>query len=238
MNKPLLEFCGVVAGYGNGDILRDITLTVPEGGVISIIGPNGHGKSTLLRTVSGLIRPRQGTVAFAGQNLAPLRIEDIVALGIAHIPQGDMIFAEMSIRDNLLMGAHLPAARTRSAETLDEVLDIFPRLRERENQLASTLSGGERRMLGIGRGLMLRARILLIDEPSLGLSPLVTDQIYQVIHTLKAKGQTILLVEENASRTIGLADRVYLLDHGEFVWQGRSDELDTNSDILTTYFGG
>lgn len=238
MGNALLNLEGVAISYGGGEVLRDIDLTVADGGLVAIVGPNGHGKSTLLRAISGLVRPHRGTITFDGVNLASRRIEDIVALGIAHIPQGDMIFPEMSIRDNLLMGAHLASAGKHSAETIEQVFSIFPKLRERENQLASSLSGGERRMLGIGRGLMLRGRMLMIDEPSLGLSPLLTDQIYDVIRRLRETGQTILLVEENASRTIGLADRVHLLDHGDFVWQGPSEELDENPEILSTYFGG
>lgn len=238
MPEVLLDIKNLVSGYGGGDVLRGVSLSVDSGTVVSVIGPNGHGKTTLLKTISGLLRPQAGDIALAGVSLINLRVEQIVALGVTHIPQGDMIFSEMTVRDNLLMGAHLPSARLRSHDTLERVFGIFPRLAERQEQYASTLSGGERRMLGIGRGLMSCGKILLIDEPSLGLSPLVTDQIYEVIRALKEEGQTILLIEENASRTIGLADRVYLLDHGEFVWQGRSEELNENQDVLETYFGG
>ncbi|WP_428929617.1 ABC transporter ATP-binding protein [Marinibacterium sp. SX1] len=238
MPDPYLEIDGLVCGYDGGDVLRGISLSLPKGAVISVIGPNGHGKSTLLKATSGLLRARSGDIRLAGRSIRKSRVEDIVAQGVAHIPQGDMIFPQMSVLDNLLMGAHLPDVRPKARDRLEEVFATFPKLRDRQDQLASTLSGGERRMLGIGRGLMLGSGLLMIDEPSLGLSPLVTDQIYDVIRTLKSQGRTILLVEENASRTIGLADWVYLLDHGEFVWEGRSETLNDNQEILTSYFGG
>jgi branched-chain amino acid transport system ATP-binding protein len=185
-----------------------------------------------------MLRPTSGEITFNGQSLSDYRVDQIVAMGVAHIPQGDLIFSEMTIRDNLLMGAHLPHARARVDQSLQEVFGIFPRLQERQAQIASTLSGGERRMLSIGRGLMLCGQIMLIDEPSLGLAPLAIDVIYKVIKALKDEGRTVLLVEENASRMIGLADHTYLLDHGEFVWQGQSSELEFNQEVLQTYLGG
>ncbi len=238
MADTLLAVKGVTAGYGNATVLRNVSLEVPKGSLVSIIGPNGHGKTTLLRTISGMLRPTRGEITFNGQSLGDYRVDQIVAMGVAHIPQGDLIFSEMTIRDNLLMGAHLPHARARVDRSLQEVFGIFPTLQERQAQIASTLSGGERRMLSIGRGLMLCGQIILIDEPSLGLAPLAIDVIYKVIKALKDEGRTVLLVEENASRVIGLADHTYLLDHGEFVWQGQSSELEFNQEVLQTYLGG
>lgn len=238
MRNTLLAVEGVTAGYGNAIVLRNLSFSVPEGGIVSIIGPNGHGKSTLLRTISGLIAPTSGEILFDQQPLRGQRVDQIAAKGIAHIPQADLLFSEMTVRDNLLMGAHLPRARALAEQTLEKVFRIFPHLQERQGQIASTLSGGERRMLSIGRGLMLCGRLLLIDEPSLGLAPKITDLIYNVIRALKDEGQTVLLVEENASRVVGLADYTYLLDNGTFVWQGKSTELESNSGILETYLGG
>jgi branched-chain amino acid transport system ATP-binding protein len=238
MADTLLAVKGVTAGYGNATVLRNVSLEVPKGALVSIIGPNGHGKTTLLRSISGMLRPTRGEITFNGQSLGDYRVDQIVAMGVAHIPQGDLIFSEMTVRDNLLMGAHLPYARGRVDRSLQEVFGIFPRLKERQAQIASTLSGGERRMLSIGRGMMLCGQIMLIDEPSLGLAPLAIDVIYKVIKALKDDGRTVLLVEENASRIIGLADHTYLLDHGEFVWQGQSSELEFNQEVLQTYLGG
>jgi len=237
VTDALLEVRNVTAGYHGRSVLRSITLSVEEGQVVGIIGPNGHGKTTLLYCISGLLPLTQGDIRFAGQPIKGKPIEKIVAAGVVHIPQGDMIFPEMTIRENLLMGAYLPTASAKAMERLDAVHRLFPVLLERRNQVASTLSGGERRMLGIGRGLMTGGRILLIDEPSLGLAPIVIEQIYQALASLKAEGHTILIVEENASRAFRLADRLYLLDHGEFVWQGNPEDLKMHRGILETYLG-
>lgn len=238
MSEALLEVAALDAGYHGQRVLRDISFEVPEGGLITIIGPNGHGKTTLLRAISGLIRPQAGAIRFDGGAIGGERIDRIVARGIVHIPQGDMVFSEMTVRDNLLMGAYLPAPFARAGESLREVYTLLPRLEERAGQIASTLSGGERRMLAIGRGMMTGGRILLIDEPSLGLAPIAIDHIYRAIRELKAKGRTILLVEENASRVADLADRIYLLDNGRFVWRGSADELGAHEELLETYLGG
>ena len=237
MTAPLLEIDSLDAGYHGQRVLRDISFGVPEGGLITIIGPNGHGKTTLLRAVSGLIHPMAGEIRFDGKALGRARVDQIVARGIVHIPQGDMIFSEMTVRDNLMMGAYLPVPFRQADANLKEVYALLPRLEEREGQIASTLSGGERRMLAVGRGMMTGGRILLIDEPSLGLAPIAIDTIYGLIQALKQAGRTILLVEENASRVADLADRIYLLDHGEFVWQGTASELDLHEDIVETYLG-
>ncbi len=238
MSTPLLELCGVSAGYGGQQVLREISLGVAEGSLVTLIGPNGHGKTTLLRCVSGLVRPTSGEIRFEGQPLTKLKVHQIVDRGIVHVPQGDMIFPDMSVLDNLLMGAYLPSAKAKIGVRLEEVFGLLPRLAERRGQISSTLSGGERRMLGIGRGLMTGGKILMIDEPSLGLAPLVIEQIYQVITDLKASGRTILLVEENVSRVENLAEQVHLLDDGRIVWQGGASELAGNDELITTYLGG
>lgn len=238
MSAALLEVAALDAGYHGQRVLRDISFEVPEGGLITIIGPNGHGKTTLLRAISGLIRPLAGEIRFEGGAIGGERVDRIVARGIVHIPQGDMVFSEMTVRDNLLMGAYLPVPFARAGESLREVYALLPRLEERAGQIASTLSGGERRMLAIGRGMMTGGRILLIDEPSLGLAPIAIDHIYGAIRALKAKGRTILLVEENASRVADLADHIYLLDNGRFVWRGSAGELGAHEELLETYLGG
>lgn len=237
MGSELLGLDRVYAGYHGRAVVRDISLTVSEGSVIAIIGPNGHGKTTLLRCISGLVPLLGGEIRFDGVPIQGLDADRIVARGIVHIPQGDQIFPDMTVRDNLLVGAYLPAAQAEAEKRLEEVHEIFPRLAERRNQIASTLSGGERRMLSIGRGLMTGGRIWMIDEPSLGLAPIVSHQIYQVIAGFKEQGRTILIVEENASRVIELADQIYLLDHGEFVWQGAPSALAMHGEIVETYLG-
>lgn len=238
MSEQLLELQEISSGYGRQMILNDIGFGVREGSLTAIIGPNGHGKTTLLRTISGLVKARQGAIRLGEREVSRLPVHAIVAAGVVHIPQGDMIFPEMTVRDNLLMGAYLPEANRHADDRLAGVYEMLPRLQERQSQIASSLSGGERRMLGIGRGLMTGGRILLIDEPSLGLAPIVIEQIYEVIADLKRRGHTILLVEENPTRAMSVADEIHLLDNGRFVWSGGPDELEANPGILETYLGG
>lgn len=236
--KPLLEISELSAGYGGRRVLSDVSLGVREGELVAIVGPNGHGKTTLLRAISGLVAETSGGLRFAGQDLCSLRPDEIVALGIVHVPQGDLLFPEMTVVDNLLVGAHLPQARREAGRRLEEVYALFPKLAERRQQIASTLSGGERRMVGIARGLMGGGRLLMLDEPSLGLAPILIDQIYQAIETLQSAGRTVLLVEENATRASEMADTVHLLDNGEFVWRGSGAELLASPELLSTYLGG
>lgn len=235
--SALLELDNVIAGYGVNQVLRGLSLQVAEGSLTAIIGPNGHGKTTLLRTISGLVPLGGGTISFAGRDLGRLRPDEIVAAGIVHVPQGDLLFPEMTVRDNLQMGAYLPAAAREMNRRLDEVFALLPKLKERSGQIASTLSGGERRMVGIGRGLMAGGRLLMLDEPSLGLAPIIIDQIYAVIWQLAASGRTILLVEENAARVADKAAQVALLDNGQFAWVGGGPELLARPKILETYLG-
>ncbi len=238
MAGPLLAIETVTAGYRGNVVLRDLSLAVEEGTLAAIIGPNGHGKSTLLRAISGLVPLSRGTISLAGRRIDRLRPDEVVAAGVVHVPQGDLLFPEMTVVENLMMGAYLPAAAAQMPKRLDEVFALLPKLAERRHQIASTLSGGERRMTGIGRGLMADSRVLLLDEPSLGLAPILIDQIYEVVVRLKRSGRTILLVEENASRVADKADRIHLLDHGSFVWSGAGPELMARPEILATYLGG
>ena len=238
MAGALLKIDNVSAGYHGQDVLRGLSLDVEEGNLVAIVGPNGHGKTTLLRAISGLLRLTGGSIQLGERRIDRLRPDQIVAAGVVHVPQGDMLFPEMTVLENLQMGAYLPTASAGMAQRLEEVYTLLPKLKERHHQVASTLSGGERRMVGIGRGLMADARLLLLDEPSLGLAPIIIDQIYEVISALRASGRTILLVEESAARVADKADRIHLLDHGEFVWSGAGPELMARPEILATYLGG
>jgi branched-chain amino acid transport system ATP-binding protein len=215
-----------------------VSLDVQEGTLAALIGPNGHGKTTLLRTISGLVTCRQGTISLGGRRIDRLRPDEIVSAGVVHVPQGDLLFPDMTVLENLRMGAYLPAAAALEKQRLEEVFTLLPKLKERRGQTASTLSGGERRMVGIGRGLMAGGSLLMLDEPSLGLAPIVIDQIYAVISALRASGRTIVIVEENATRIAGLADRLHLLDNGRFAWAGTGAELMSSPEILSAYLGG
>ena len=234
----LLELEGVSVGYGHQLVIRELSLAIEEGRFAALIGPNGHGKTTLLKTISGLVRPRQGSITFAGRRIERMRPDEIVAAGIVHVPQGDLLFPGMSVMENLRMGAYLPDAAKHEAKRLAEIFALLPQLKERRNQIASTLSGGERRMVGSGRGLMAGGRILMLDEPSLGLAPIVIDQVYAVIASLRQEGRTILIVEENATRIAQIADVLHLLDNGEFAWSGSGAELLSRPEIVATYLGG
>ena len=238
MADALLSIQGVFAGYEGQSVLNNISFDVPEGSLITLLGPNGHGKTTVLRCISGLVKPTKGQIEFDGKRIDGMEAERIVARGVVMIPQGDMLFPEMSVYDNLRMGAYLKQANAAFEQNVEEIYTLLPRLKERTSQMARTLSGGERRMLAIGRGLLAGGRILMLDEPSLGLAPIVIDQIYEIIKDLKAQGRTILLVEENASRIIDLAERIHLVDTGTIVWDGGGKELQSNPQVLETYLGG
>ena len=233
----MLEIVKIESGYSSLRVIKGISLEVPKSKLVTIIGPNGHGKTTLLRSISGVLRLQSGEINFEGKRIDNLRVDEIVHKGIVHIPQGDMLFPEMNVKDNLLMGAYLVRNQPELKNRITQVLELFPQLGERENQIASTLSGGERRMLAIGRGLMTGAKILLIDEPSLGLAPVVIEDIFKILKELNNQGQTILLVEENVSRVINVSDHIYLIDDGLIAWQGTGEELSSESNIMEVYLG-
>ena len=207
-------------------------------GLVTVVGPNGHGKSTLLRAISGLLPVRKGSISLNGRVISGKPAHRVAADGVIHVPQGDLLFAGMSVLENLLMGAYLDSDQAAVARRLDEVFTLLPKLAERRPQIAASLSGGERRMVGIGRGLMMKGSAMLIDEPSLGLAPIIIEQIYEVIARLKASGRTILLVEENPARVADIADRIHLLDNGAFVWSGEPAVLLQRDELLATYLGG
>lgn len=234
---PVLSLSNVVSGYKELDVLKGISFDVFAGEFVTVVGPNGHGKSTLLKTISGLVPLKRGSISISGgPTLA--KPHAVAALGVAHVPQGDMLFPEMSVLENLLMGAYLAPGKAEIAHRLDEVYALLPKLADRRHQVASSLSGGERRMVGIGRGLMMGGQIMLIDEPSLGLAPLIIEQIYSVIAKLSQAGRTILLVEENPARVADLANRLHLLDDGVIVWSGPPADLLARDELLATYLGG
>jgi len=233
----MLEVKGLVAGYAGSEVLHGIDLVVNDGEGVVILGPNGHGKSTLLRAISGLLPSRAGEVLLNGREITHWRADLIAAAGVVHIPQGDLLFPEMTVRENLLMGAYQSSTWAGRSERLGHVYELFPWLEERGAQLARSLSGGERRMLALGRGLMSKAEILLIDEPSLGLAPLTTQQIYASIQTVKQSGMALLLADENANHVAGLADRVYLLETGMLVREGPAEELLRDRALLESYLG-
>lgn len=234
---PVLSLSNVVSGYKGLQVLKGISFDIAAGDFVTVVGPNGHGKSTLLKTISGLVPLTSGAIRINGEP-APAKPHTIAGLGVAHVPQGDMLFPEMSVLENLLMGAYLAPSKAEVERRLDEVYTLLPKLSDRRDQLASSLSGGERRMVGIGRGLMMGGQILLIDEPSLGLAPLIIEQIYGVIAELSRSGRTILLVEENPARVADLADHLHLLDDGVIVWSGPPAELLARDELLATYLGG
>ena len=216
----MLEVEGVHAAYGDVGVLRDVSLRIGAGEIVSVVGANGAGKTTLLRTIAGLLRPTAGRVVLDGERLDRLPTSRIVERGVVRVPEGRRIFPGMTVRENLELGAFLSRARRRRAASLDHVLGLFPILRERTGQLAGTLSGGEQQMLAIGRALMSLPRLLMLDEPSLGLAPLIVRSIFATIGELRAEGVTILLVEQNAKQALQLADRAYVLETGSVVLEG------------------
>ena len=234
----MLKVVDLHAGYGGSEVLHSVSLQVGEGEAVVILGPNGHGKSTLLRAISGLIRPTAGRVELDGRVLSNLPPHEIVAAGVIHIPQGDLPFPELTVMENLLMGAYRSEAWQQRHQRLEQVFALFPVLAERRNQLARSLSGGERRMLALGRGLMGKARLLMIDEPSLGLAPFLIDNVYETIRAIKHKqGLAILLADENADHIAGFADRVYLLESGSLVREGTAEDMLRDEALLAAYLG-
>ena len=233
----MLALSGVSAAYGSVPAVRDVSLVVGAGEAVGLLGANGAGKSTTLRAISGLVRPSSGTITFLGRNIAALPPYKVTELGIAHVPEGRQVFPEMTVTENLEIGAYIPSAKAERRRTLDLVFTIFPVLAERRKQLAGTMSGGEQQMLAVGRGLMLKPRLLMLDEPSLGLAPVVTDATFQKIQEIHAMGTAILLVEQNVSRALALVQRAYVLESGKVILHGTSAELANNKQVQAAYLG-
>jgi branched-chain amino acid transport system ATP-binding protein len=236
----VLRLRNVDAGYGKLTVLRRVSLHVSPGEIVTLVGANGAGKTTLLRTVAGLVRPRAGELAFDGKDVTRLATEKVVALGCSLVPEGRQVFAPMPVRENLLLGAHVQYARGRRDEVaadLERVYGLFPILRTRERQLAGTLSGGEQQMLAIGRALMARPKLMMLDEPSMGLAPLVVKDIFAIVKRISEEGTTVLLVEQNARSALRIASRGYVLETGRIVLQGTAEELLANRDVQRAYLG-
>ena len=235
--STLLSVKRLSSGYRNQKVLRDIDLEIESGSVVAIIGPNGHGKSTLLKAISGLLPTWQGDCAFKGEKL-PNGAPERARRGLVLVPQGDQLFMGMSVEENLMMGAFARTDLRSIKSSLEEVYQLFPRLLERRTQRADSLSGGERRMVGIGRGMMAKGDLMMIDEPSLGLAPLIIEQIYEALGKLAGGQRSIIVVEENPSRVAAVASYFYLMEGGHFAWSGNAEQLSASGDVLKTYLGG
>lgn len=233
----MLEIEGVHAAYGRIQILWDISLNVKEGELVALVGANGAGKTTLLKTVSGILRPTAGVIRFCGERIDNKDPNAIVEMGLSHIPEGRRLFPDMSVRENLEMGAYTKRAWKKRRETIEEVFQLFPRLKERAGQLVRTLSGGEQQMVAMGRGLMSLPRMCLIDEPSNGLAPLVVAEVFQIVKSLAERGMTILLVEQNVRRTLTVVNRAYVLESGRIALEGPCSELLCSDHVRRAYLG-
>jgi len=223
--------------YGSIHALRDVSFTVAEGEIVTLIGANGAGKSTTLRALSGVVRPSSGSIVHDGKSIAGLPSHRIARLGIAHVPEGRGVFANMSVRENLEMGGYTRSSGKEVEESVQRVFGLFPRLAERANQIAGTLSGGEQQMLALGRGLVQRPDLMLLDEPSMGLSPVLVSEIFRMIGEINQAGTTILLVEQNASMALAVADRAYVLEAGEIVLTGKASALLEDPKVRAAYLG-
>jgi branched-chain amino acid transport system ATP-binding protein len=235
--EPLLELEGVVAGYGSFTALFGVSLRVEPGEAVAVIGPNGAGKTTLLRVISKLVPVREGRIRLDGRDLAAVEPHRIVELGVAHVPENRRLFPRLTVEENLVMGAFTPKARARFAERLQEVYALFPRLEERRHQLAGTLSGGEQQMCAIGRGLMSAPRLLLLDEPSAGLAPVVVQQVFELVRQIARSGLTVLIVEQNVQQVLKIVDRAYLLEAGRIRGEGPAAEMLASEDVKKAYIG-
>ena len=233
----LLEVDDIHTYYGNIEALKGISLTVEEGEIVTLIGSNGAGKSTTLRSISGLTPPRTGTITFAGTEISAIPPQQIVAMGISQSPEGRKCFQRMTVRENLDLGAYLRDDKPGIAEDMDRIFDLFPRLKEREKQKAGTMSGGEQQMLAIGRALMTKPKLLLLDEPSMGIAPILVDRIYETIEEINKQGMTILLVEQNANYGLGVSHRAYVLETGTVALADKSAALRENPDVQKAYLG-
>lgn len=238
MSGPLLELRGISAAYGNISALENVSIKVPEGGIIALLGANGAGKTTTLNVISGLVRPKQGTVHYEGANLHLLETDEIVRRGVVQIPEGREVFRDMSVKENLEMGAYQRRDRASVASDTERVLTMFPRLKERYQQKAATLSGGEQQMLATARALMAKPRVMLLDEPSMGLAPLVIQQIFEAIKMLnEEEGITVLLVEQNVKIALSVSEYAYILENGEIVMEGTSEQLSDDEGVQRAYLG-
>lgn len=233
----MLEVKDLQVYYGMIQAIKGVSFHVDEGEVVALIGANGAGKTTILHTVSGLLTPKEGSVIFEGKDIIKIPGHKIVSMGMAHVPEGRRVFAQLSVLQNLKMGAYTRKDKNEIQQTLRTVFDRFPRLEERQNQMAGTLSGGEQQMLAMGRALMSHPRILLMDEPSMGLSPIFVNEIFDIIQKVSKSGTTVLLVEQNAKKALSIADRAYVLETGRIVLEGRANDLLNDDSVKKAYLG-
>lgn len=238
MAEPMLKIDNIDVYYGAIHALKGISLEVKEGEIVTLIGANGAGKSTTLRTISGLLKPKTGSITFLGQDIAGVRAHEIVKKGISQVPEGRRVFAEMTVMENLDLGAFVRKDKAGIQQDLKHVFELFPRLEERKNQSAGTLSGGEQQMLAMGRALMSRPKLLLLDEPSMGLAPLLIKEIFNIIVDINKSGTTVLLVEQNANMAFSIANRAYVLETGRITLSGSAQELAASEDVRKAYLGG
>ena len=236
MADTLLKVDGINVYYGNIHAVKDISFTVNAGEIVTLIGANGAGKSTTLKTISGLLKPRTGDVLYKGKSIKGVRAHKIVEAGLAHVPEGRHVFLHMTVEENLDMGGYTQPAST-IGPNKEKVFELFPRLKERRKQLAGTMSGGEQQMLAMARGLMARPRLLLLDEPSMGLSPIMVDKIFEVVQDVHQRGMTLLLVEQNASRALSIADRGYVMESGVMTMQGEAGSMLADPRVRAAYLG-
>lgn len=234
----MLKVNGIDVYYGNIQALKEVSLEVSEGEIVTLIGANGAGKSTLLKTLSGLLKPKNGDIQYLGGNIAGKPAQAIVKSGISHVPEGRRVFANMTVEENLDLGAYLRKDKKEIRSDLDKVYEIFPRLLERRKQLSGTLSGGEQQMLAMGRAIMARPKLLLLDEPSMGLAPLMVKTIFNTIEEINRTGTTILLVEQNANMALSIANHAYVIETGRVVVSGTAKELQASEQIKQAYLGG
>jgi branched-chain amino acid transport system ATP-binding protein len=234
----MLKADGINVYYGNIQALKGVSLEINEGEIVTLIGANGAGKSTLLKTISGLLKPKQGKIEFENQPIAGKAAQSIVKMGISHVPEGRRVFSNMTVGENLELGAYLRKDKAGIMDDFNKVFDLFPRLKERLKQQAGTLSGGEQQMLAMGRALMARPRLLLLDEPSMGLAPLLVKTIFRIISEINENGTTILLVEQNANMALSIANRAYVIETGRVVLSGTAEELNASEQIKMAYLGG
>ena len=238
MGRPqLLEVRDINVFYGDLQVIWGVSFNVRQGEIVCLIGANGAGKSTILKTISGLLRPTPGEIVFEDERIDQLRPYKLIELGIVHVPEGRRLFTEMTVEENLDMGSLKGESRQRREQSKDMVFALFPRLRERRRQIAGTLSGGEQQMLAIGRGLMARPRLMMFDEPSLGLAPILVKEIFNVINRIRDEGTTVLIVEQNVKQTLSISDRAYVLENGRIVLEGTGQEMLGNAHVKTAYLG-
>jgi len=234
----MLKINKLVVSYGVAPALREISMEVPQGKIVTLLGANGAGKSTTLKTISGLLKPISGDIQFCGESISGMSPEKIVKMGVSHVPEGRQVFPGLTVEENLKMGAYINYKPKLVAEKMVMVFDLFPRLKERIKQLAGTMSGGEQQMLAIGRGLMNDPKLLMLDEPSLGLAPIIIDGIFDKIKEINSLGTTILLIEQNANLALAVSDYAYMLSVGKIAMEGVTSEIRENKNLLEVYLGG